>query len=651
MGRSASYAMDGRTMRTWKEVMHVKKARVLGLSFLLAAAVAVPMTAPTLALAEDNDAALGAQPVSDVQPVAAGLIEVNGVEYGTLEDALAAVPADQPATVKLLGDVTIPDGMKLTIATDVTVVLNGRTLKSLDSGDRPIYVKASGSIAIDGTAAGSAVVIDNPTSYGLLEAEMGADITVKGGTYTGDTNNGCLFRVIAADNVASKVLLEGLTVETNGAVFNNKGTVLSSSKLELAVIGGTYTSSTAQTKIFYTDTMNRDAVIFEGVTATCTNGQPVIEIAGSDATFRDCNFAVNGVNANNYSDTAIFVGYMGKATIESGTYTSKGHGAYIGTSGGEIEVTGGTVQGDKGSIQADADGETYANAESIVTIKGGTIEGNLGGVTHGKATSAFIVTGGDIAGEFVLKENGTGGDASASVSGGTFNKPVPEDMLAPDCVMGEPDENGNYTVHKHEWATDLSFDETGHWYSCTKCDAKDSVASHEAAVELVGVEDASCGKEGYTGDKVCKDCGYVLEKGQVVPATGKHAADEWTANTTDHWHVCTVCSKPYDIGAHQFGEWTIVKEATATGSGTREHICTVCGKVVSETIPAEGVVAGPGSGSEGQAAKGDVQASKVGSQIAKTNDASMTILVGVVIVAIVAVGLIAFALLKRRNQR
>ena len=338
-------------MRTWKEVMHVKKARVLGLSFLLAAAVAVPMTAPTLALAEDNDAALGAQPVSDVQPVAAGLIEVNGVEYGTLEDALAAVPADQPATVKLLGDVTIPDGMKLTIATDVTVVLNGRTLKSLDSGDRPIYVKASGSIAIDGTAAGSAVVIDNPTSYGLLEAEMGADITVKGGTYTGDTNNGCLFRVIAADNVASKVLLEGLTVETNGAVFNNKGTVLSSSKLELAVIGGTYTSSTAQTKIFYTDTMNRDAVIFEGVTATCTNGQPVIEIAGSDATFRDCNFAVNGVNANNYSDTAIFVGYMGKATIESGTYTSKGHGAYIGTSGGEIEVTGGTVQGDKGSIR------------------------------------------------------------------------------------------------------------------------------------------------------------------------------------------------------------------------------------------------------------------------------------------------------------
>ena len=325
----------------------MRKMKAFGLSFLLAAAVAASMAAPAFALAEDGDSTLDAQTTADAQTafgmqsapesqsVAAGLVEVNGVEYATFEEGLAAVPTDKPVTIKLLGDVAISDGMKITISTDVTVVLNGHTLKSLDGGDRPIYVKASGSIAIDGTAAGSAVVIANPASYGLLEAEMGADITVKGGMYTGDTNNGCLFRVIAADGATSKVLLESLTVETNGAVFNNKDTVPSSSKLELVVIGGTYTSSTAQTKIFYTDTMNRDAVVFEGVTATCTNGQPVIEIAGSDATFRDCNFAVNDVNANNYSDTAIFVGYMGKATIESGTYTSKGHGAYIGTSGGE----------------------------------------------------------------------------------------------------------------------------------------------------------------------------------------------------------------------------------------------------------------------------------------------------------------------------
>lgn len=638
--------------------MYVKKARALGLSFLLAAAVAVPMTAPTFALAEDGDSALEAHPAaelrveSDAQPAVAALVEVNGVEYGSLEDALAAVPADHPATIKLLGDVVIPDGAKMAFGTDVTVILDGHTLKSLDTEDRPIYVKAGGSITIDGTAAGSSVVIADPAAHGLLEAELGADVTLKGGTYTGDINkDGAMFRVKAPAAGDTKVVLEDLTVDTNSAVFKTTpNTIPDGSNFELLVKGGSYTND-GLNQMFYTDTIDRSPVTFEGVTANVNGGSCVIELAGSHGVFRDCSFAVNGTHANNYSDTAIFVGFMGKATIESGTYTSKGHGAYIGTSGGEIEVKGGTVQGDKGSIQADADGETYANAASVVTISGGTIEGNLGGVTHGKATSAFIVTGGDISGEFVLKENGTGGDASASVSGGTFNKPVPEDMLPPGFGVGEPDANGNYVVHKHEWATDLSSDETGHWYSCTKCDAKDSIALHEAAVELVGVADASCGKEGYTGDKVCKDCGYVLEKGEVIPATGEHAADEWTANTADHWHVCTVCSKPYDIGAHQFGEWTIVKEAAATEPGTRERTCTVCGKVVSEAIPAGGVVAGPGSGSEDQAAKGDVKAPKSGSQIAKTNDASMTILVGVVIVAIVAVGLIAFALLKRRNQR
>lgn len=29
-----------------------------------------------------------------------------------------------------------------------------------------------------------------------------------------------------------------------------------------------------------------------------------------------------------------------------------------------------------------------------------------------------------------------------------------------------------------------------------------------------------CGTDGYTGDKVCKDCGFVIEKGEAIPALG-----------------------------------------------------------------------------------------------------------------------------------
>lgn len=948
--------------------MHAKKAKALGLSFLLAAAVAMPLSAAPSAWAEDADST-----PPPAQPAAANIIEVNGVGYATLESALAAVPADQPAAIKLLDDVVIPDGAKIALASDVTINLNGHALTSNDSKDRPIYVKSSGSITIDGTAAGSSVVIANPASYGLLEADLGADVTLRGGSYSGDTENGCLFRVKAPAAGDTKVVLEDLIVDTNYSVFKTSpDTIPGGSNFELSVKGGSYTSD-GLNQIFYTDTIDRALATFDGVTANVNGGSCVVELAGSHGVFKNCNFTVNGTNANSFSDTAVFVGYRGKATIESGSYTSKGHGAYIGTSGGEIEVLGGTIQGDKGSIQADADGDSYKGAESVVSIKGGTIQGDLGGVTHGKATSALIVTGGDISGDINLKENGTGGDASASVSGGTFdreiaeehcaegfapvknedgsfgvapaadtvalvtmngvsagfpsleeafthipegasatvqllkeedisdavaeivvpagasvnldlngqtlkaanngalvaygtltisdstdanangtgtgvilavkpyssayssgiaiaknggtlvlesglvdcssefapdnaskgqfgltvanatadasvivnggkiiagwycvagngtntshsgaivvnggelistadyaiyspqaggvevnggsvtgaagavhiqrgelsvtggelvslgtgstgnwgdgtsgsgnatvnfagnygpvnseitggtfvaegdaellhagdkhpadvqvsggtfNKPVADDMLAPGFGLGEPDENGNYNVHKHEWAADLSHDETGHWHGCVQCDAKDAVVPHEAAAELAGVVGATCGEGGYTGDKVCKNCGFALEKGTVVPATGAHVCDTWTSDDACHWHVCTVCSKPYGTAVHAFGDWTVTKEATATESGMREHACTVCGAVVSEVIPAGGAVIAPDSNASGQTAEN-------GALIAKTGDFNAPIVIGVFVIAAVAAGVLVFAFRRSRQK-
>lgn len=611
----------------------MEKAKAFGLSLLIAITVAIAIGTTSIAWADEDKA------VPAAQPTATGIIEVNGVEYGSLEEAILAVPADKPAKIKLLDNVTIPDGTKLTLSTDVTIALNGYTLTSKDGGDRPIYVKSTGSITIDGTAAGSSVVLGNSASYGLLEAELGADITLKGGSYTGDTTNGSYFRTTAPAAGETKVILENLTVKTNYSFFKTSpNTIPSGSDFDLQVIGGSYTSD-GLSQIFYTDTIDRYPVTFDGVTATVNGGSCVVELAGSHGVFRDCDFTVNGTNANNYSDTAVFVGFMGKATIESGSYTSKGHGAYIGTSGGEIEVTGGTVQGDKGSIQADADGNTYEGAESNVTISGGTIQGDLGGVTHGKATSSFTVTGGKIDAEFALKENGEGGDASAVVSGGSFTNPVPEDLLAPGFSLGEPDENGNYNVHEHEWTTSLNSDETGHWHECAKCGAKDAVAPHEAAAELSGVVDATCGEDGYTGDKVCKDCGFVLDKGEIIPASGNHTFNGWTSDDNDHWHACAVCNKSFDTAAHTFGDWTVTKEASTTEDGMREHTCTVCGATVSEAIPATGTNA-----------NADDNATEDSTILAKTSDSSTGIAVGAFAAVVAAASVLAFALRRSKQH-
>ena len=51
----------------------------------------------------------------------------------------------------------------------------------------------------------------------------------------------------------------------------------------------------------------------------------------------------------------------------------------------------------------------------------------------------------------------------------------------------------------------------------------------------VGTVDATCGKEGYTGDLTCSRCGEIITKGQAIPATGTH---NYVAGT------CSVCGTP-----------------------------------------------------------------------------------------------------------
>ena len=59
---------------------------------------------------------------------------------------------------------------------------------------------------------------------------------------------------------------------------------------------------------------------------------------------------------------------------------------------------------------------------------------------------------------------------------------------------------------------------------------------------------------GYTGDKVCKVCDTVVEEGKVIDAFG-----------------------------HQFGDWTVEKEATETETGLEVRTCKREGCDVKET--------------------------------------------------------------------
>lgn len=70
---------------------------------------------------------------------------------------------------------------------------------------------------------------------------------------------------------------------------------------------------------------------------------------------------------------------------------------------------------------------------------------------------------------------------------------------------------------------------------------------------------------------------------------------EWNFNSLAHWHDCTAagCDLSSDDYAqkqgyapHTFGGWTVTKAATDTVAGTQECICTACGYINRQVIPA-----------------------------------------------------------------
>ena len=68
---------------------------------------------------------------------------------------------------------------------------------------------------------------------------------------------------------------------------------------------------------------------------------------------------------------------------------------------------------------------------------------------------------------------------------------------------------------------------------------------HFGNTEIVGVKAPDCTSKGYTGDKVCNDCGEILEKGKSIPALGHKLTTKTTkATLSANGKIvtsCTVC--------------------------------------------------------------------------------------------------------------
>lgn len=107
----------------------------------------------------------------------------------------------------------------------------------------------------------------------------------------------------------------------------------------------------------------------------------------------------------------------------------------------------------------------------------------------------------------------------------------------------------------HSPAAAWSSDTDGHWHACENgCGTKLDAAAHEP--ETTGEKDATCTDEGYIGDMTCATCGYVIAKGEKVPATG-----------------------------HSWGAWDTTEPATCEKDGLETRACEACGEEETRSVP------------------------------------------------------------------
>ena len=126
---------------------------------------------------------------------------------------------------------------------------------------------------------------------------------------------------------------------------------------------------------------------------------------------------------------------------------------------------------------------------------------------------------------------------------------------------------------------DYKYSDTFHWLECSICLGKQNTKAHtwDEGVVITPATHTTAGVMKYS----CTVCEFT--KTEAIAPIKEHTYGEWTKhNDVLHVHACECGNLEYE--AHSFGEWTVVKAATAEEAGIEKSICTVCGAGVEREI-------------------------------------------------------------------
>ncbi len=336
---------------------------------------------------------------------AAYVAEVNDVKYTSVQEAIDAAGAGD--TVKLLADTT--ESVVIRGDDTITFDLNGNTLTN-EENHHTVVVLTGGYVQFtDSSGDADGQLVNTTKNYATLFNN--GFVTVSDGTFT---------RTNATEDDTYYV------VENHGALIINGGTFDNSDNCRASLIDNGYanyeSSKTYTTKTG--DTIHYGYVANEGLEhptltingGTFLGGRHVInnDVKGQ-ATINDGSFTSTTSDNATYSSKADVVNNIGTINITGGTFTCVGNSEYVLANIVNQDTQNATP------VRIAPDMQTAKYSDGVMNVTGGTFNGKLYSQTDA--------------------QNIDGKTADMNVSGGSFDRAVPDECCADGYVPSDVDAN------------------------------------------------------------------------------------------------------------------------------------------------------------------------------------------------------------------
>lgn len=427
--------------------------------------------------------------------------EIEG--YTSLADAALAVEDGQ--TIVLEKDITLDETLVIKGDKNVTLDLKGKTLTLKEGVQAPVLEVGDKKTGKDKTAL---ILTDSADEKGAVKSSANAAaICVRAGAsmITEDVHIKFEDENHAAANMA---------VQVQGQITVKKGTKIDSTEYGVGALE------------------NSKVVIEDGeITAT-------VSAVSGNGTWHDTEITIKGGTLTSTESAGIYHPQRGKLTLSGGTIKGL---TGVQMCAGELDIpadstvkviaTGEDKRGDKGAGDGPIDDGA---AISIVDrgYPGGTPEATIkgGSFVAEKTDNAVLAYTWNAKAEGDKHSEWTEAGDKVAVSGGTYNTPIAEELLADGFGMNEPDKNGNYGVHEHKMTKfekkDATCTEAGAKQAYFKCSVCEKYFEDEdGKIEITNVEELIIPVKGHLDenkDDKCDICGVSLsDKPNPDTNTGK----------------------------------------------------------------------------------------------------------------------------------